>query len=111
MVNYPNGRSRVYSAVPKKKKSLTEVSVNKNSSSKPKGIVAFGKRGMNFESEINATNDYYLSHGLAVIHKEVEQKLQRPTSDKPQLLTILGFIKAAILTLKQKKHNKKRFFL
>nr|WP_308443367.1 Holliday junction resolvase RecU [Lactococcus nasutitermitis] len=32
--------------------------------------VEFGKRGMNFEAEINATNDYYLAHGLAVIHKK-----------------------------------------
>ncbi len=32
--------------------------------------VRFGKRGMNFEAEINATNDYYLMHGLAVIHKK-----------------------------------------
>lgn len=29
MVNYPNGRSRAYSTVPKKKKSLTELSVTK----------------------------------------------------------------------------------
>ncbi|MFZ2347090.1 Holliday junction resolvase RecU [Pseudolactococcus chungangensis] len=32
--------------------------------------VKFGKRGMNFEAEINATNTYYLMHGLAVIHKK-----------------------------------------
>ncbi|MDD3015652.1 MAG: Holliday junction resolvase RecU [Lactococcus chungangensis] len=32
--------------------------------------VKFGKRGMNFEAEINATNAYYLMHGLAVIHKK-----------------------------------------
>lgn len=32
--------------------------------------VKFGKRGMNFEAEINATNEYYLMHGLAVIHKK-----------------------------------------
>ncbi|GFH42219.1 Holliday junction resolvase RecU [Lactococcus hodotermopsidis] len=30
----------------------------------------FGKRGMNFEAEINATNTYYLAHGMAVIHKK-----------------------------------------
>ena len=70
MVNYPNGRSRAYSTVPKKKKSLTELSVTKKSTSKTKGMVAFGKRGMNFEAEINATNEYYLSRGLAVIHKK-----------------------------------------
>jgi recombination protein U len=32
--------------------------------------VKFGKRGMNFEAEINAHNTYYLMHGLAVIHKK-----------------------------------------
>ena len=32
--------------------------------------VKFGKRGVNFEAEINATNTYYLMHGLAVIHKK-----------------------------------------
>ena len=70
MVNYPNGRSRAYEAVRKKQKLLTESSVIKNSTQSPKATVAFGKRGMNFEAEINATNDYYLSHGLAVIHKK-----------------------------------------
>ena len=70
MVNYPNGRSQSYSVVPKKQKTLTELSVAKKSAPKSKSLVAFGKRGMNFEAEINATNDYYLSRGLAVIHKK-----------------------------------------
>lgn len=35
-----------------------------------KSTVEFGKRGMNFEAEINATNDYYLTHGMAVVHKK-----------------------------------------
>ena len=30
----------------------------------------FANRGMSFEKMINATNDYYLSQGLAVIHKK-----------------------------------------
>ena len=30
----------------------------------------FANRGMSFEKMINATNDYYLTHGLAVIHKK-----------------------------------------
>ncbi|WP_461216323.1 Holliday junction resolvase RecU [Lactococcus cremoris] len=70
MVNYPNGRSQSYSAVPKKQKTLTGLSVAKKGAPKSKSLVAFGKRGMNFEAEINATNDYYLSRGLAVIHKK-----------------------------------------
>lgn len=53
MVNYPGGilRSR------------------KQTIQQPKTIT-FGKRGMDFETEINATNAYYLTHGLAVIHKK-----------------------------------------
>lgn len=70
MVNYPNGRSRPYQHAPKKEKSLTELSVTKKRADKLKSSVAFGKRGMNFEAEINATNEYYLSHGMAVIHKK-----------------------------------------
>ena len=30
----------------------------------------FANRGMSFEKMINATNDYYLSQGVAVIHKK-----------------------------------------
>ncbi|WP_061583686.1 Holliday junction resolvase RecU [Streptococcus gordonii] len=35
-----------------------------------KGTVDFANRGMTFEKMINDTNDYYLSRGLAVIHKK-----------------------------------------
>ena len=53
MVNYPHQISRkIAQARPKKSNS-----------------VDFANRGMSFESAINATNDYYLSRGLAVIHK------------------------------------------
>ena len=125
MVNYPNGRSRAYSTVPKKKKSLTELSVTKKSTSKTKGMVAFGKRGMNFEAEINATNEYYLSRGLAVIHKKPtpiqivkvdypqrsRAKITEATSGKHLLLTTLESIKVTTSTLKQRKHSKKLFSL
>lgn len=30
----------------------------------------FANRGMSFEKMINSTNDYYLTHGVAVIHKK-----------------------------------------
>ena len=54
MVNYPHQISRkIAQARPKKSNS-----------------VDFANRGMSFESAINATNDYYLSRGLAVIHKK-----------------------------------------
>ncbi|OZV87387.1 Holliday junction resolvase RecU, partial [Streptococcus agalactiae] len=32
--------------------------------------VDFANRGMSFEAAINATNDYYLSRHIAVIHKK-----------------------------------------
>lgn len=35
-----------------------------------KEIVNFANRGMSFEKMINDTNDYYLSRGMAVIHKK-----------------------------------------
>ena len=52
MVNYPHKLSSKPS---------------KNSLPKTKN---FANRGMSFEKMINATNDYYLSHGIAVIHKK-----------------------------------------
>ena len=51
MVNYPHKLSS--------KPSKTSLPQTKN----------FANRGMSFEKMINATNDYYLSHGIAVIHK------------------------------------------
>ena len=52
MVNYPHKLSS--------KPSKTSLPQTKN----------FANRGMSFEKMINATNDYYLSHGIAVIHKK-----------------------------------------
>ena len=52
MVNYPHKLSS------KKKQEVTSQIKN------------FANRGMTFEKMINATNDYYLTHGLAVIHKK-----------------------------------------
>ncbi|TWS98111.1 Holliday junction resolvase RecU [Streptococcus cuniculipharyngis] len=33
-------------------------------------LTNFANRGMSFEASINATNDYYLAHHIAVIHKK-----------------------------------------
>ncbi len=52
MVNYPH-------KVASNKRQLTP--------SQPKN---FANRGMSFEKMINSTNDYYLTHGVAVIHKK-----------------------------------------
>ena len=76
MVNYPNGISRPHTTNARRREQLTDLSVEKSPTKKPlsksnrKTSVDFGKRGMNFEAEINATNEYYLAHGLAVIHKK-----------------------------------------
>ena len=50
MVNYPHQISRKIAQVRPKKSNRVD----------------FANRGMSFESAINATNDYYLSRGLAV---------------------------------------------
>ena len=53
MVNYPH-------------KLKTKSSINRP----VPGIVNFANRGMSFEKMINESNNYYLSRGLAVIHKK-----------------------------------------
>jgi len=53
MVNYPH-------------KLKAESSINKPIP----GTVNFANRGMSFEKMINESNNYYLSRGLAVIHKK-----------------------------------------
>lgn len=57
MVNYPNR--------PPSQGKLTIKRATDQSKS-----VDFANRGMSFEAAINATNAYYLSRGLAVIHKK-----------------------------------------
>lgn len=57
MVNYPNR--------PPSQGRLTIKRATDQSKS-----VDFANRGMSFEAAINATNDYYLVHGQAVIHKK-----------------------------------------
>lgn len=53
MVNYPHRPNRLQAGRPR-----------------PPAVTNFANRGMSFETAINATNDYYLSRGLAVIHKK-----------------------------------------
>ncbi|MGX7777282.1 Holliday junction resolvase RecU [Streptococcus pluranimalium] len=55
MVNYPHG-------IAKKTRQVSHL--------KKESTINFANRGMSFESAINATNDYYLAHGIAVIHKK-----------------------------------------
>lgn len=54
MVNYPQKISRT---------------IKKSSHTKEKTI-NFANRGMSFEKAINDTNSYYLSRGIAVVHKK-----------------------------------------
>ena len=106
MVNYPHQISRKIAQVRTKKSNRVD----------------FANRGMNFESAINATNDYYLSRGLAVIHKKPTPvqivKVDYPRRSrakncrslllgKPQLPTTLAFTKDTILILKPRRHGKR----
>lgn len=55
MVRYPNGK-------------VSYASTKTSGQSTP--AIDFANRGMSFETAINATNDYYLTRGMAVIHKK-----------------------------------------
>jgi recombination protein U len=52
-IKYPNGKSY---------KQKTEQSSTKK--------ISYSNRGMTLEDDVNETNEYYLTHGLAVIHKK-----------------------------------------
>lgn len=108
MVNYPHNLIRQKApSVPKQSKQ------NK---------VDFANRGMSFEAAINATNDYYLSRQIAVIHKKptpiqivkvdylnaVVRKSLKRTLDKLQRQIILGFTRGIILILRPRKPDKKQ---
>ena len=109
MVNYPHNLIR-------QKVSSVQKQTKQNK-------VDFANRGMSFEAAINATNDYYLSRQIAVIHKNlllsklsklitlsaVGQKSLKHTLDKLQRLTIAAFIKDIMLILKQKKPGKNSY--
>ena len=106
MVNYPN-----------KKK-------NNHYTSMIEGKHNTAHRGMNLEEDINLTNEYYLSHDIAVIHKKptpiqiVKVSYPERSSAKiveayfrtPSTTDIMVFIKENILILKQKKQSKQALF-
>ena len=56
-IRYPGGRLFHESDHSAKKKSVSSQ-------------VIYGNRGMSLEQEINASNQYYLTHGIAVVHKK-----------------------------------------
>lgn len=80
MLKYPkglSGRARPdLTSLSKTSKALTNLSKSKISPPSSSNLLSksskieFGKRGMNFEAEINATNEYYLAHNMAVVHKK-----------------------------------------
>lgn len=57
--HYPNGTPYFNDDVPKKRNQV-----------KKQQTIQFGKRGMDFEEEINQSNAYYLTNQIAVIHKK-----------------------------------------
>ncbi|MGM0275030.1 Holliday junction resolvase RecU [Enterococcus sp. AZ080] len=59
VLRYPNGCPYIKDASSKEKK---QVKRNPNTE--------FGNRGMRFEEAINESNEYYLAHQMAVIHKK-----------------------------------------
>ncbi|WP_165006673.1 MULTISPECIES: Holliday junction resolvase RecU [unclassified Enterococcus] len=59
VLRYPNGQPYYKDASP-----------NKKIQGKRQPSVEFGNRGMCFEEAINESNEYYLSRGMAVIHKK-----------------------------------------
>ncbi|MEF2095689.1 Holliday junction resolvase RecU [Peribacillus sp. NPDC096447] len=54
--HYPNGRRFVPQAMKEKKSPLKKIS--------------YSNRGKTLEDDLNETNQYYLAHGIAVIHKK-----------------------------------------
>lgn len=56
-IRYPNGRTFNHEVFETKKQSK-------------KATIDFAKRGMNFEEEINQSNEYYLAKKIAVVHKK-----------------------------------------
>lgn len=56
-IHYPDGRKFSQSALP----------TNARAKNNP---VRYGKRGMTLEEDLNSSNEYYLHHGRAVIHKK-----------------------------------------
>ena len=58
-MNYPNGK-------PFKEIRLWSEEMSKSNSSN----IEYGGRGMTLEKDIELSNDYYLKHGKAVIHKK-----------------------------------------
>lgn len=61
-LHYPNGTPYHHDA--------NKETLQAGNSTSKKPPIEFGKRGMNFEDAINASNDYYMNHELAVIHKK-----------------------------------------
>ena len=59
VLRYPNGRPYIKDALSKEKKQV-----------KRNPHTDFGNRGMRFEEAINESNEYYLAHQMAVIHKK-----------------------------------------
>jgi len=57
-IRYPNGKTYIHSGKSSPKKQLNNQ------------LTSFSKRGMSLEEDLNASNQYYLAKGIAVIHKK-----------------------------------------
>ena len=105
MVNYPHG--------------LIRKSTPLRSNKSKRKTVDFANRGMSFEAAINATNAYYLSRKIAVIHKKPTPiqivKVDYPKRSRAKIVeayflqqTTLVFTRDATLTLKPKRPSKRQ---
>jgi hypothetical protein len=96
--HYPNGRRYVPAA-----KSTKTIKAEKKWS--------YSNRGMTLEEDINETNEFYLEHGIASIHKkptpvqivQVDYPKRSAAVIKHQQQIIMVFIKENILILKPRK--------
>lgn len=68
-LNTKKGREKLPFKYPGGKSFTCNKPVKNNQPSEIKPV-SYGKRGMTLEEDVNDTNDYYLSRGLAVIHKK-----------------------------------------
>ena len=66
--HYPNGRAYDYHKNENHPSLVNKVNHRSINHNRSKTI--YGNRGMSLEEEINESNQYYLSHGIAVIHKK-----------------------------------------
>lgn len=84
-----------------------------------KKVKSYGNRGMTLESEINSTNEYYLLHDIAVVHKkptpvtvvkQVNQKIVDAYFKVPSTTDYNGIYKGKYIDFDAKETKSKTSF-